>query len=60
MCFPCLGQLIVTGPAILLAVILQAALHPYPTWVSGEEHLDTILSNLLTMAMGLLYPCNSR
>ena len=51
-----LGQLIVTGPVILLRVILQAALSSIPDMgFETRSILDTILSNLLTMAMGLLY-----
>lgn len=51
-----LGQLIVTGPVYLLSAVLQGVLVSLPE-ISYEIQamLNTVISNLLTMTLGLLY-----
>jgi len=51
-----LGQLIVTGPVYLLSAILQGVFASLPDLgYEMQTIVDTIVSNLLTMALGLLY-----
>ncbi len=51
-----LGQLIVTGPVFLLSAILRIALSSIPDMgYEMQTMVDTIVSNLLTMSLGLLY-----
>lgn len=51
-----LGQLIVTGPVYLLSFLLRSVFSSLPEiGFEMKTILDTIISNLLTMALGLLY-----